>query len=613
METVANLRLRADRLRTFLQTNGMKVTKAIALEAQAAQIGVRDWNTLSALAKKTGDTPNPGSTSSLNVANPNFGYEHLAPYIGRKLPEKFSAGLKAEIDQIRRAVARGRWPWSTSNGVVWIECPHCQESAEHQRIQNGGLETLVDCVNCKTPFDLVLDIVVRKMLQRKDVFLLLRRDLCQNSTPILGYESFDNTAATSVPNGPLVIDCRLMAERFSYAIDLACFEFGLDKLTRDSAHLGYFISPEGMAESLKNRGVSDRQARGLGWLDAHRFATDDLPLRLIPEGLVVTFLPDPNGGPMSFWGYCPKAMRASQDQSTPLAYIVGQKYSKDAIFLGHLIDARPLVLVSGFMHAIALRQAGINAVAVPSFREMSDLAIHKILEGRRIIVVSGYDIQSNKTWNLECAAEALGVECRFMDPLSAYEGVEGFVTDRFVQDFRAQVADARTVPGKTKLPKHLRGVSSSKDQITSVFELAIEKFLVHTSFDGEKFGWTQESLDYVVVPIKQIRIAISQFVPLELSRQLRLSATAGEEDHPASELLVESLNSLNLLITEYQGNQSESCLWDVSFGVEYSKACVLLDKRRIAEIRPDIVPNWGITQNRIAIRKPTWTDAISAL
>lgn len=620
METIANLRLRADRLRTFLQTHGLKVNKAIALEAQAAQVAVRDWNTLSALAKKAGATPKVGSVANLEVANPNFGYEHLASCIGGNLPSKYSAGLKDEIDQIRHAIAICGWPdkWmlevqARNNG--WFQCPQCEKSINKLiRSENGEFATEIVCPGCALVTDLAVGIVIPRMLTRKDMFLEIRRDLSQASIPILGYESLDNTVSTAIPNGPLVFSCRSMAESFSYAVDLAYYEFGIHEVTRETARLGYYISPEEVASSLNARGVSERQAKDLGWLETFKFSGDNLPGRPItPNGLVVAFLPDPKGGPMSFWGYCPKAMRPSQD-GTPLpAYLVGKNYSQDAVFLGHLIDARPLLLVSGFMHAIALRQAGINAVAVPSFRGMSNKAIRKILSGRSFIVVSGYDIQSNSTFELEALAEGLRVECLFMHPLGDYEGIEGFATDRFVEDFRTLVADVRTLSSKKPGLKVSRGEQNSNAQISSVLELAIEKFLVQSGFDhAVPIGWTQDALEYVVVPLKRIRMAISQFVPVEVNRQLRLNAVVGDTDHPARGLLIESLNRLKLLITELQGDYSESCLWDVSMGVDYFAGCALFDKRRIAEVRPDIVPKWGITQHRITVRKPTLLERACA-
>lgn len=455
METVANFRLRADRLRTFLQAHGLKVTKAVALEAQAAQGAVRDWNTLSALAQKNDSPLKVGGTPERDPANPSFGYEHLAPYIGGKLPVKLSVGLKAEISQVQQAIAIGGWPDKSMNGhggqPRCFQCPHCQQAqvvSDLRRIAVGEYATELRCKGCSKSIDPAIDVTVPQMLQGKATFLRFRQELSQKSKPILGYESLDNTSATASLNGPLVVSCRRVAEVFSYALDMACFEFRIDKVTREAAHLGYYIGPEEVAEDLQKLGVTPRQAKQLGWLDACCFAGDLVPSRLLPHGLVVTFLPDPNGGAPSFWGYCPNAMRGVLDECKPLAYIAGKNYSKDAIFLGHLMDTRPLVLVSGFMHAIALRQAGINAVAVPSIREMSRAAIRKIIDGRKFIVVSGYEFQSNSTWDFELEAGARGVECRIMAPLSDYDGVEGFATDRFVQDFLAKVG--AEVPVKPK-------------------------------------------------------------------------------------------------------------------------------------------------------------------
>lgn len=454
MESVANFRLRADRLRTYLGSQGVKVTKAVALEAQAAQVAVRDWNTLSALAPKIGKKSKPDNASVHPAASTMNAYGHLFQCIGGKLPANLNAGFLAEIREVRQAVEIGGLPqaWlleTKESDLEMLRCPHCvwRGFMKFSKAQDGGGTEFV-CRGCLATIDIAVDLLIPKMLESKESYLLIRQALSIKASPILGYESYDNTAAAKTPNGPLVSCCRGLANKFSYAIDLACFDFGINLDARRTANFGYYIGSEEVAEKLQHSGVSRAQAQQVGWLDAHQFPTMN---REIPLGLVVVFLPDPKGGPISFWGYCPRSMRASRTEKPPLAYFVGRNYSKDAVFLGHLIDARPLVLVDGFMQAIALRQAGVNAVAVPSIQDMGEAALRQVMANRSFIVVSGHAFLSIAYHALSSVAFGLGVECRYMDVLSDYEGPEGFSTDRFVSDFIQKASASTPAKGKRSL------------------------------------------------------------------------------------------------------------------------------------------------------------------
>lgn len=617
METVANLRVRADRLRAFLGSQGLKVSKATALEAQAAQFAVRDWNTLSALTLKSNNIPKAANFTRLGHSELNYGYEYLAPFIGRKLPAKLGADLEAQIEQLRQAISiselAGGWLSRVEElRTESVRCPECNQAGLERYLKHkDGTGTEFECPACLEKFDVVNDLIIPQMLQSRDAFLRIRHGLSKKVGPILGYESFDNTAGTQHQNAPLVNACRTMADVFRFAVEMACSEFGIDKATGDDANLGYYIGSDEMADNLHSRGVSRSLASDLGWLRAHEFKSDPRPYA---RGLVVTFLPDPTGGPISFWGYCPKSIRPRDSSDEPLAYVVSKGYSKDAVFLGHLIDSRPLVLVPGFMHAIALRRAGLNAVAVPSFVEMSELAIRTVVADRKFIVVSGNELESNATERLEQSARALGVECRYMNSLGFYEGVEGFDTDRFVLDYlallnsesRGQLRKAAGKRGATGTSSPRQDDQPSSEKILNTVARGFEKFLTAPDLNGElSAGWSDEHLDYAAIPMHQIIDCVRKFLHPNLISELHWDIDARNADHPAISPFLEYLHSQKLILCEKKGFTSDDGLWDVKIGVKRFKRCVLLDKVRASEVVQGVVAKWGKSDFQFNVVQPS--------
>jgi hypothetical protein len=145
---------------------------------------------------------------------------------------------------------------------------------------------------------------------------------------------------------------------------------------------------------------------------------------------------------------------------------------------------------------------------------------------------------------------------------------------------------------------------------TTILESAFEQFLSLVDINAYQgshnaAGWTKDALEFVIIPMSRIIEALGQFVPGDLSRQLQLNVDTRNFNHPAIPVLKETLTSLGLLMVKNKGKESPTALWDVKIGMKQFKACVLLDKDRISEMVPTIVPKWGMTPYDIKVLKPT--------
>ncbi|TCU36466.1 glyoxalase superfamily protein [Rhizobium azibense] len=78
---IDELKAQAKRLRQAIETRGTAISHSAALELVARQLGVRDWNTLSALATK----PNADRVSALCVGSQVRGRYLNQPFVGKVL------------------------------------------------------------------------------------------------------------------------------------------------------------------------------------------------------------------------------------------------------------------------------------------------------------------------------------------------------------------------------------------------------------------------------------------------------------------------------------------------------------------------------------------------
>lgn len=125
------LKAQARRLRAKLSDAGQPISHAAALEAVAHQWGLRDWNTLSALAQ---DTPTPAWQVGQHVSGRYLGqgFQGVIKMAGQRSNGFWRMTLRfddpvdvvrsAHFSCLRRQVscsvdARGRSPRKTSDGV----------------------------------------------------------------------------------------------------------------------------------------------------------------------------------------------------------------------------------------------------------------------------------------------------------------------------------------------------------------------------------------------------------------------------------------------------------------------------------------------------------------
>ncbi|MBM5458552.1 hypothetical protein H8F21_13365 [Pseudomonas sp. P66] len=441
MQTVAQFKKRADRLRTLLQEHGFKVTRAVSLEAQAAQEGVRDWNTLSSLAANESKAPKV-KKSSLPLEllrSPANSYQHLAEWIGKDLPAKPSPGLQAELEEIEQAINDGALftsVWKKSIPVGWDRYWCCKMESD--------IPKDLKCRLCGIKLRLESCNFFRSMMSDMATFQAVRRALSHAvERSILGlvpYVLFDHQ--------PSILErvCRVHANGI---VHVAAKEFGLDhhltNVLSDRLHpgrelgLGYYPDTRSVMATLSENGISSDQAHSLGWLRQTPIPESPKthPPFGLPYGLVVTFLEDASGGPASFWGYRPKSLRARDGEGSD-PYVVGMGYPRDAVYLSHLIDERPVVLVTGFMHALTLRDRGVNAVAVPYLGLMSKAAVEAVFHRDGKVVVA----TTKSHYNSESGGGAIYIpelkkRLLHMNELETYEGPKGFMVDRFLEDLNA--------------------------------------------------------------------------------------------------------------------------------------------------------------------------------
>jgi hypothetical protein len=144
----------------------------------------------------------------------------------------------------------------------------------------------------------------------------------------------------------------------------------------------------------------------------------------------------------------------------------------------------------------------------------------------------------------------------------------------------------------------------------TILESAIEQFLSMADINAYQrshnaAGWTKDALEFVIIPMSRVIEEIGQFIPNDLSRQLQLNVDTRNFNHPAIPVLKEALDKLGLLLLKNKGLESPTALWDVKIGMKQFKACLLLDKDRISEMVPTIVPKWGMAAYDIKVLRPT--------
>lgn len=434
MHTVKQYKSRADRLRNHLKLNGVSITRALSLECQAVQEGARDWNTLSAISPN--DAPNRVKKHSAPsggqiLYSRHFGHEHLIQYVGKVLPKKLEGGLAAEIAQIQQSIQDHGIP--TVRGLFLGNCTKCPNSSGNEFDHKLELRAF-NCKVCGHALDPLMDLVVPAMLQSSKIFFFWISVLSARK-PVLGYQEMD---VAKGQNQSIIEHVCRSHEYVADHVKSALAEFGLESM-HAVLPLGYYADRPNVVRCLAEQGVGFNHAKSLGWLTCSMgIHGENHESQLEAEGLVCGYLHDPAGGAPAFWGYRPRRLR-TRSKDGARAYTVGDHYPRDAIYLEHLMDDRPLLVVDGFLHAIALRQAGVNAVAVPYINYVSTEAIKRLCKGRTLVVVCGHafsgiqsDLETVNRWKRHARMASTQLEIKVMPDMSTFERPHDFDLDAFL-------------------------------------------------------------------------------------------------------------------------------------------------------------------------------------
>lgn len=187
-----------------------------------------------------------------------------------------------------------------------------------------------------------------------------------------------------------------------------------------------------------------------------------------------------------------------------------------------------------------------------------------------------------------------------MLPINAGERVDRLVTA--IKHADGNVIQAEKASGIVN--------AQAASNTSTILESAIEQFLSMADINAYQrshnaAGWTKDALEFVIIPMSRVIEEIGQFIPNDLSRQLQLNVDTRNFNHPAIPVLKEALDKLGLLMLKNKGVESPTALWDVKIGMKQFKACLLLDKDRISEMVPTIVPKWGMAAYDIKVLRPT--------
>ena len=232
---------------------------------------------------------------------------------------------------------------------------------------------------------------------------------------IMGYKPLNNGFKQSDEMLPLIIKlCRLAAGEHQYALHLAAEDFGLSASTLESARLGFYPSSETMMSKLNTLGVTGMLPTEFGWISDVSNDTHTM------SNLACCFLKSLSGAVPTIWGYRPEGMRRKEERD--VQYVVGRSWQPDSLYLLDILGSEPAVLVDGFMHALALRQAGFNAVAAP-FISLLDYTIWRELAdlGHTTIITGMTKENKSEVRLAEMHAAKLGIKLDWIEPTASGE------------------------------------------------------------------------------------------------------------------------------------------------------------------------------------------------
>lgn len=162
----------------------------------------------------------------------------------------------------------------------------------------------------------------------------------------------------------------------------------------------------------------------------------------------------------------------------------------------------------------------------------------------------------------------------------------------------------RHADGKVIQSEKAAGVADAQagSKTLEMVSAALEKFLDAADINGHRgghnaTGWTKDAFEYVIIPMSTLIESLGEHLPNELARQLQLNVETRNFNHPSIPVICNALKHLGLLMEAVKDKQTSTGMFDCKVGVKLWRACVLLDKDRISELMPTIVPKWGATKH----------------
>lgn len=297
-------------------------------------------------------------------------------------------------------------------GQYRLRCPECgQFSIPYRPNSTGGsCESGSGCA----PSVHLGDLILQSSLSSEALLARLRNVAMhlseQSGIPILGYQPLNNgyhQCEVFLP--PIVKVCRRAASNHVFAIRMAAEDFGLSEWAMASARLGFYASADVVLADLIDVGASEAMAHDFGWLSDAVNDSNSM------SNLVVCFLNGLTGSVPALWGYRPASLRRSSEKEDQ--YVVGQSAQPDSLFLYDILGSQTLIFVEGFMHALALREDGFNAVGAPlpcqvDFTIWRDLAAR----GHTTIVAAMTREKLAEVSLAEANAAKHGITIRWVEP-----------------------------------------------------------------------------------------------------------------------------------------------------------------------------------------------------
>ncbi len=124
--------------------------------------------------------------------------------------------------------------------------------------------------------------------------------------------------------------------------------------------------------------------------------------------------------------------------------------------------------------------------------------------------------------------------------------------------------------------------------------------------EGYADGWTIGLLPYIAVKESAIREKLKGMMPLVMEDQLRLKAAI--KPHPATAVIVASLERMGYLMTKHNHYEPKDRLFTVKSGKTEFKKIILLKKNAVENEIGDLIDDWGDNKYPLKVIHPKAVD-----